>query len=47
VPEVVPLDIDKPHDAALGIPQHAFAELALGVEQCANLGLYLHPASTQ
>src|SRR5690606_32044574 len=47
VPEAVPLDGDEPEYGALRIPQDAFAELAFGFENAANVGLYLHPASTQ
>src|SRR5690606_32806825 len=47
VPEAVLLDVDEPDHGALRVPQDAFAELAFGFENAANLGLYLHPASTQ
>ena len=31
------LDVDEPHHLALGIPQRAFAECALGVKNFADL----------
>src|SRR5690606_23047914 len=47
VPEAVLLDVDEPDHGALRVPQDALAELAFGFENAANVGSYLHPASTQ
>ena len=47
VPQPMLLDIDEPDDRPLGIPQHAFAQLARRLEDFAYVGCYLHPASTQ
>src|SRR5690606_15337040 len=47
VPEAVSLDVDEPDHGALRVPQDAFAELAFGFENAANVRPYLHPASTQ
>src|SRR5690606_22842581 len=44
MPQAMALDVDEPHHAAIGVPQHAFAELALGAEDFPNVGGYLHPA---